>query len=346
MQCPNCQANIPDDDVFCEVCGQRLSNASCPHRAGEDGFCELCGLRVVPPPEDHEEIVLSPDFAGVTDRGVRRTRNEDRFALRQAGGADILVVCDGVSTSHDSQLASAAAAAAAADSLAQTLDGAPDSDHEKILQSALAAAARSVAGLGPDGPEGNPEDNPPSTTIVAAIVQNGSAAVGWAGDSRAYWVSHGAAKQLTIDHSWLSEVVAKGEMPLAEAEKSPTAHAITRWLGADAPAADSYSVVCTPLGEPGVLLLCTDGLWNYVSDGEHMAALVLQLQNGTGDMLKLTRGLIEFAKKKGGSDNITAAALRVHKPEPATEAPEPDTQPATQAEEEETVHPVESPDAQ
>jgi serine/threonine protein phosphatase PrpC len=312
MQCPHCSADIPDQDIFCEACGQRLVDApppaACVHQADEEGFCELCGLRVAPAPGDHEEIVLAHNFAGVTDRGVRRTRNEDRFAIRAAAGAQILVVCDGVSTSHESQLASAAASQAAADSLAQALENPEPAEPETRMQAAIAAAGRSVATVEP----GHADENPSSTTIVAALVHNGSVTIGWAGDSRAYWISaNGTARQLTIDHSWLAQVVAAGEMTREQAERSPTAHAITRWLGADSSENDACSVVRFPLVTPGVLLLCSDGLWNYAPEAEQIAALVMQLQNGTGDMLKLTRGLIDFAKKKGGGDNITAAALRI-----------------------------------
>jgi serine/threonine protein phosphatase PrpC len=323
MQCENCHAEVPDDDVFCEACGQRLSNANCPHKADEDGFCELCGLRVVLSPEDHEEVTLSPDCAGVTDRGVRRSRNEDRLAIRTLADAHILVVCDGVSTSHESQLASAAATAAASDFLVESIESNSDSDPEELLQSAIATAARTVAALGPGDPEGNAS----STTIVVALARNGLATVGWAGDSRAYWIAGGAARQLTTDHSWVNQVVAKGEMSLEEAEHSPTAHAITRWLGADAPADEACSVVRLPLVEPGVLLLCTDGLWNYSPHVDQIGPLVVQLQNGTGDMLKLTRGLVEFAKRKGGSDNVTAAALRVREGTPLVVTPRPEIEP-------------------
>src|SRR5260370_27498028 len=123
MECPFCTASLPDDDVFCESCGKPLHSSpvqpapakgcSCgapPEEIDEDGYCERCGHLARRPASDHVEIVLSPDFAGVSDRGLRHQRNEDRFAMRQVGTSYVLVVCDGVSSSTQSELASSAVA--------------------------------------------------------------------------------------------------------------------------------------------------------------------------------------------------------------------------------------------
>ncbi len=97
---------------------------------------------------------------------------------------------------------------------------------------------------------------------------------GWVGDSRAYWLGPpgGAAQSslLTTDHSWAVEIVALGELDEAAAAADPRAHAITRWLGADA--SDAPSVVELRPAEPGLLLLCSDGLWNYLPDADALAS--------------------------------------------------------------------------
>ena len=124
MQCPACSETLPAENVFCEGCGQRLSEEvpaetapaakGCPKcGAGADeqdeaGFCMQCGFRSGLRERDHIEIELNPNFAGVTDRGLRHHRNEDHFAIEfiESRAAHVLIVCDGVSSSQDADQAS------------------------------------------------------------------------------------------------------------------------------------------------------------------------------------------------------------------------------------------------
>src|SRR5580704_2880525 len=122
MECPFCSASLPDDDAFCEECGKPIRppaepaapQAGCPNcdappdEIAEDGYCGRCGYLARRPASDHVELVLSPDFAGVSDRGLMHQRNEDRFGMRLAGAGFGMVVCDGVSSSTQSELASSA----------------------------------------------------------------------------------------------------------------------------------------------------------------------------------------------------------------------------------------------
>ncbi len=316
MECPNCTATLPDDDIFCEECGVRLveeqapepvpGGCSCgagPGEVDEDGFCTRCGKRVRPRPEDHIEIVVSPDFAAVSDRGLRHDRNEDRAAIRAVPGAAaatcILVVCDGVSSSYDSQTAAETAAETILEALA----------HESTMQDAFADAATRAAALGRAG-------EAPSTTAVAARIADHTIEIGWVGDSRAYWIDGAGAKQLTRDHSWLNDVVASGEITFDEAVKDQRAHAITRWLGGDAGENALPEITQFEIPGAGALLFCTDGLWNYAPAEPEIAKAVNDagLPDGA-DALTVCRRLIDFAKEQGGHDNITAALLRFPEPE-------------------------------
>lgn len=286
MDCPLCLAAMPDDDLFCEDCGASLCAEPAEPPAclcgapeaeiGEDGYCSRCGRLVNHPPEDHIEIELSPDCAAVCDRGLRHSRNEDRAAIREFDGACILVVCDGVSSSRDSELASSTVAASIAESLPQM----------PMLEAIANANAMLAAYRSHDD-----EDNPPSTTVVAALIADGYATVGWVGDSRAYWIGSDGARQLTVDHSWGGE----------------QSHAITRWLGADAGENAAPEMVRLAISEPGILLLCTDGLWNYAPTEADIERLIHAAEGM--DALETGRSLVAFANAEGGHDNITAAIL-------------------------------------
>jgi serine/threonine protein phosphatase PrpC len=243
-------------------------------------------MRVRPRPEDHIEIVISVDLAAVSDRGIRHERNEDRVAIQ----GSVLVVCDGVSSSGEAQTA----AAAAVESLSEMLSrGAP-------VEEAFAEAAKRVAELDRSG-------DAPSTTAVAARVADHTAMIAWVGDSRAYWIDGSGARQLTSDHSWLNDVVSAGEMTTEEAMEDSRAHAITRWLGGDSEENAKPDAITFAIAGPGALLLCSDGLWNYAPGEGEMAELFGRME---GDAIAICRGLVDFAKERGGEDNITAAVLR------------------------------------
>jgi serine/threonine protein phosphatase PrpC len=248
------------------------------------------------------EITLSPLFAGVTDRGLRHHRNEDALALLATAEPPVfaLIVCDGVSSVTDPDLASAAAAERTRLALEQALAEGKLIGEEEML-AAIAAAQIAVSEI--PFTSGSDRERP-ATTIVMAVIQEERVLIGWLGDSRAYWIDDNGARQLTVDHSWLNDVVASGEMKEEYARKSKHAHAITRWLGADAEAAPSIAHFDIP--GPGRLLLCSDGLWNYAPDLQDMSQLLKSLD---GDALPVARGLVEFARAKGGNDNITAAVL-------------------------------------
>ena len=315
MQCPKCVALIPDEDLFCESCGSRVqaepeatmeAEAECPCTTGvveldEEGFCLLCGRRVLRPAEDHIETELSVHFAGVSDRGLHHHANEDRFSIGEQEGWRLAVVCDGVSSSPDADMAAAQASQAAL--AAMQTDLASQVPTLEALKNSVKAASDAVAALGWRRNEA------PSTTIVAAAVSEKQIGIAWVGDSRAYWIAGGQAHALTADHSWLNLVVESGEMERGEAERSRKAHALTRWLGLDSEPGDPDSVVRDIAGE-GVLLLCSDGLWNYATGDEEMSEVVRQSSENSATALEMARQLVDYAIAQGGRDNITAALIR------------------------------------
>lgn len=282
-----------------------------------DGYCETCG-GVQPRPRDHQERELS-GVAGVSDRGVRHHRNEDAFAVAATslpGGesAQVAVVCDGVSSASRPDEASQAAADSASEALLTALEH--GRVPEQAMRQAIMTAAEAVAELGRDGSR-QVGRNAPACTFVGAVAAAGVVTVGWVGDSRAYWIPDdrtGAEPyRLTEDDSWAAGMVAAGLMTEAEAYADARAHAITGWLGADAEEVEPHTVAFTP-HVPGVLLICTDGLWNYAEAATELADLVRF--DARQDPLRAARALVAFAVAAGGHDNITVALLPIV-PDPA-----------------------------
>jgi serine/threonine protein phosphatase PrpC len=158
------------------------------------------------------------------------------------------------------------------------------------------------------------KSQPPGCTLVAALVRDGQATIGWVGDSRAYRFGPDLAQLLTHDHSWFNAVVESGEMTSAEAAASPNANAILQAIGPlnaddDGPAQPpSPDVVTCDLLTGHLLLLCSDGLWKYAPEAGELADVVRQ-QRPPVVPLELSRQLVNFANTRGGTDNVTAAIL-------------------------------------
>ncbi|QJW37204.1 PP2C family serine/threonine-protein phosphatase [Cellulosimicrobium protaetiae] len=294
----------------------------CGGPVAEDGYCSECGEPAASE-RDHWAERPATWVAGVCDRGVRHSRNEDAMALAASASATAdrafaaLVVCDGVSSAPDSDVASLAAARAARDVLAA---GAPEGTSPVVGEPTARVAAWSAlvgdasraaqdAILATVGAMADRE-NPPSCTFVAAVVDGPLVVTGWVGDSRAYWIpDEGEAQQLSVDDSWAQEMMAQG-IPRAQSESSPQAHAITRWLGPDAPDPVARTAATFP-DRDGWVLVCSDGLWNYCSPAADLAVLLHDTRRRVGDDPQTLAGaLVDWANAQGGRDNITATLAR------------------------------------
>ncbi|WUD75289.1 protein phosphatase 2C domain-containing protein [Streptomyces sp. NBC_00510] len=277
-----------------------------------DGYCEHCG-HAQPRPRDHQEQECD-GVAAVTDRGLRHHRNEDAFALATTALPDgtpavVAVVCDGVSSAYRPDDASETAAGTASTSLVRSL--ARGAHPEEAMRDALLVAAQAVTDLAAETPEeeARRHHNAPACTCVSAITSGKTFTVGWIGDSRAYWIPDdrsAPASRLTEDDSWAERMVAMGLMTQAEAYADERAHAITGWLGADAVELDPHTASFEP-DEPGVVVVCTDGLWNYAESAAELASVVPE--DARTRPLTCARTLVGVAIDGGGHDNITVAVL-------------------------------------
>ncbi len=288
--------------------------AQCGGNMLDDGFCGTCGQKARSP-RDHWTEQPAAWVAGVCDKGISHAANEDAMALSATadGSFAVLVVCDGVTSAPNSDRAALAASVAACGQLTSMSSSSPESVAAAVSYwtdaLVLACADANGAAVGVAHTLGDPSE-PPSCTFVAAVVAGSLITVAWCGDSRAYWFPDGGdPRQLTIDHSLGTEMMAAGRSR-AEAESDPAFHTITRWLGADS-VDHTPEVASQSIESPGWLLVCSDGLWNYASALEEMATQLSTVQTTAGpDPLPMCAALVDWANTAGGHDNITAALAR------------------------------------
>lgn len=236
--------------------------------------------------------------AAITDTGCERDLNEDRYAVIDNPSGTCWIVCDGMGGASGGELA----AQLVIDAMRRELEGAPQRPAAEALRSALVESNRIIVLR-----RQNPAFSSMGTTIVSAFFSGAEVVIGSAGDSRAYLVRNGVIQQLTTDHTYVQDLVNKGQIKADEALTHPQAHVLTKAIGSE-PSLEfdikSFWVWQVAEDEPkDFLVLATDGLYSLVTESE-ITDLVSQSspQQACSD-------LVERAKSRGGFDNITIAVI-------------------------------------
>ena len=235
------------------------------------------------------------EIAGITDRGPVRAQNQDVWdaIVGGDGRTAALVLADGMG-GHKGGLESAEAAVGAAIAVLSSHGG--SEDPAATLRRAVAAANDAVAAAR------DVIGGYPGTTLVLAIINGKHASVANVGDSRAYLISGSGAIQVTDDHSWAAGQVRLGALSAEEARHHPKRNLIERAVMGDPVEADIFEVDAAP-GD--VLLLCSDGVWEPLSDAALGA--IVSAPDPLG--VALTRAC-DAALAGGGTDNVTMVAAR------------------------------------
>jgi len=236
--------------------------------------------------------------AGETDVGRERDRNEDAFLCLSDCG--LFLVADGMGGETAGDEASRLAVETLQEVLTPERLSAADRSLEETLREALEAAneavldaARSLVGRARMG-----------TTAALAVVREGVVHISHVGDSRVYLIRDGKAVSLTRDHSTVMALVDAGHLTLEQARTHPLRNELTQCLGVNERVNPDYCALRLRPGDR--ILLCTDGLWDMVSD-EDLARIVTQHP----EPHDAVQTLITAANEAGGYDNITAIVIAV-----------------------------------
>ena len=242
---------------------------------------------------------------GLTDKGRGRQDNQDSFIIESCTARDCLIValCDGMGGAKAGGLASRLSNKSFVSYIYAKLTSRTRRpiDFKTVLQAACAEANavsyeysqfdEAYKGMG--------------TTIVGGVInESGNGYIINVGDSRAYHISRrtNSIYQITRDHSLVEELVEFGAITKEQAKSHPQRNVITRALGSEAKVESDYFEFTLQSGD--ILLLCSDGLSNIVTDLE-----MLDYANEYQDPELLCRALMSKALNRGARDNVTVLAV-------------------------------------
>lgn len=234
-----------------------------------------------------------------TDKGMVRESNQDAYAVGELPGEVAwAVVCDGMGGAAGGNIASTLAVKVISDKITSSYNSKMrDASIKNLLDSAITAANLEVY----DMAYSRPELQGMGTTVVAVIVRDNNAYIAHVGDSRAYIATKDSIEQVTVDHSLVQDLVNQGKITAVEAEHHPKKNVITRAVGVDKQVDVDFSEI--DLSGDSTLILCTDGLSNYVTTKE-MAEDI-----NDGQYYAFADRLVKRANHNGGGDNITVVAM-------------------------------------
>ncbi len=235
-----------------------------------------------------------------TDRGRRREKNEDAVFLIPEQG--LFIVADGVGGHNSGEVASRTAV----DSIAEFVKNNPLEeleDEEQIkgyFLDCLRKANLEVFNLALS----KDEYSGMATTVVLAFVKSDFAYILNVGDSRGYMIRDNSIEQITIDHTYVNELLTSGQISSEEALLHPQKHMITRALGGERSVKpDLYKI---KLYEGDIICLCSDGLYNEIPLDE-----ICEDATAAPKMSQLVKDLVEKANNNGGNDNITVICIKI-----------------------------------
>ena len=252
-------------------------------------------------------------FAGLTDIGRIRARNEDHLVLVAEHG--IAVVADGMGGHPGGDVASRIAAEVVARRLVELLR--PTSEEEQgtasVLGHAMAESVLDAHAVVRMEAARKPELARMGTTVTALAMDDAGRqyAIGHVGDSRAYLLRDGELRQLTTDDTWVQERVDAGDFTVEQGTNHPLGHLLTQCVGLEEPPEPEVIVGETQPGD--AYLLCTDGLTGALEYAVLKRLLLDHLLDERREESPeaLVRLMVEEAKERGATDNLTAALVLV-----------------------------------
>jgi len=238
-------------------------------------------------------------FAGKTDKGLVKTKNEDSWGAFPEQG--LFLIADGIGGMPAGDVASRLVVEVLPPLLAQRIDKPEVLSRieiiEKIKQSLCDLSDRILqesqkheeyAGMG--------------TTIVMALITETEMFIAHLGDSRAYLLKQNYLQQVSNDHSLIRHLLMTKEITQEQAKNHPGKNHLVQYIGMSMP--PNPDVICLPRESGERLLLCSDGLSNMLSN-EEIRKFLTQFSSAE----HTCNALIKAANMAGGHDNVTVVLV-------------------------------------
>ena len=248
-------------------------------------------------------------FAAKTDVGMKRTHNEDYYAL--VADEQLFIVADGMGGHAMGEVASKMAAETIQEFFQRTRDEEATWPFKmdralSYLENRLVTAIKLANSRIFEAQIKDPRCKGMGTTIVTCQVAGDKIYFAHVGDSRGYRVSKdGTIKQMTRDHSLLEDYKeAKPDMTEEEQRNFPHKNVITRALGMR----ETVQVDCKPydIADGDTFMVACDGVSGMIED-KQIGEII---KNNAPDLEKSVTAIVDTANKNGGADNITAILVR------------------------------------
>jgi serine/threonine protein phosphatase PrpC len=243
----------------------------------------------------------------LSDIGRVKTSNEDRFLVDD--DLRLYLVADGMGGHAAGEVASATAVEviqAHVENRKEVLKSFSETGKGRgeilqLLEDAVRHACRAIYNKA----QSNPDQRGMGTTVSALVLTPTRGFIAHVGDSRVYVLRQGDVIQLTEDHSLISELVRRGKLTPAEAEKAAYKNAVTRAVGVYADV--QVDTLDLELAAGDTFVICSDGLSGHLREARELADVV-----EAHGVKAAAKAFIDLANNRGGSDNITAVLARVN----------------------------------
>ena len=239
------------------------------------------------------------DHVFLSDRGKVRQHNEDAIGVFENEVGILAIVADGMG----GHLAGEVASQMTISTFKELWNDVPVINGPNDAESWLAEKVSDVNKAVYDHSLSHSECQGMGTTIVIVLITSTFATIGHIGDSRCYLLNNSGFNQVTQDHSLVNELVKSGQISKEDAEHHPRKNVLIRALGTEQTVELDLRTI--EMEEEDVLLLCSDGLSDKVSDE------ILEKSLLSSDNLEHTaNNLVKLANDNGGEDNISLIMLK------------------------------------
>jgi len=230
--------------------------------------------------------------ASITNVGMVRKINED--AIFSKPDINLWAVADGMGGHEAGDIAS--------NMIVKALDEIERSEHLNNFVEAIESNVQNINDQLLEYSEIILEGRIVGSTVAILLIKGRVGVCMWAGDSRLYRYRNESLNQISTDHSHVAELIKQGSITIEEAENHPDSNVITRAVGTCENLYVDIDVFDVGVGD--TFLLCTDGLYNAVTEGEIAECLQKESLESTAE------NLVETALNNNAADNVSVVVVK------------------------------------